>query len=205
MKVDYNGKEYRFSSHWAAEMSKGAGEERIPKAAQKLRDHVRKARGERHDAIVYAAGCEFDPTCEDAVEFVSEKLQRSIGVTTYDYKFAEDEQAPGVVPAVTIREYEAYLANGGTANDNISRRIHLRAEREERCLKERRMTYVPDPVDLSKELDYFYMAQVHADIDIEKSDFDFWGVDFFSKYYGYFLGAIVTIFVLIECVLIGSK
>ena len=205
MKRDCIGSDLRYGSQWDASVTKSAGEARIQKAAERLREHIAKARGERHDAIVYAAGYEFDQTSSDAVEFIAEKLQHSIGVTAYNYRFKDDDLIDCVIPAVTLSEYEAYLANGGIANEIIENQIRIRDIREQRCLKVCWVTYIPDQTRLSKILDYFYMAQVYADVDIKKSKFDFWGFDFWYKYYKYFWIALIVVVVAFECVLIWSK
>lgn len=188
MRLDFVGSELVFADVEDAKLMKSAALKSMEFNLGRLERYVKTARGENHDAIVYASGVEFDPTIDNAARFVTERLARIIGVTAADFKFPDGGAVNGVVPATTPAEYHAYLSAGGVHNKYVWRCIDLRSKREARSRAERGMSYVPDPIPLGKHLDRLYMGQVNSDIIPIKSPFKPFTTNFKPMY-----GLIMTI------------
>ena len=127
---------------------------------EKLRQEIKAARGEQHDAIAYMSALEFDPNIDSAVDYVTEMV---LCIAAKSYPWPGD--APGgVFPAVTVAEYEQYLSTGGEDNAFIHQSIAAREERELIAKKERRMNYLPENPQFTETLVDFMWAYKIANL-----------------------------------------
>ncbi len=127
---------------------------------EKLRQEIKEARGEQHDAIVYMSALEFDPNIDPAVDYVTEMV---LCIAVKSYPWPGDAPA-GVFPIVTAEEYEQYIADGGEDNAFVRRSIADREERERSVKRESRMNYLPEDRQFTKTLVDFMWAYKIANL-----------------------------------------
>lgn len=91
---------------------------------------------EVHDAIVYVIKKEFDPANDGEVLSAVHDFMVAIGLNVVEY-----DGFPELIPAISAAEYEKYIKDGGTPNENIKRYITERERRETAS----EFRYVPSP------------------------------------------------------------
>lgn len=114
----------------------------------KLRQEIRSATEEQHDAIVYMSSLEYDPSVESAVDYVTDTIL-NLAVPAFD---APQGVPDGVCQAITPEDYEKYVADGGVDSPFIRQSIESRRRREETVRSERLMNYVPQNEQFSSLL-----------------------------------------------------
>lgn len=116
---------------------------------EKISQLISEASGERHDAIVYMVGMEFDPSYEEAVSYITNRIKKMVNIPTV----LSGTIPNGVIKATTTVQYNTHLSNGGAANQYIENSIRLREQKEQEAQNRPYpfgVTYIPDGGDLPK-------------------------------------------------------
>lgn len=95
-------------------------------AAKDIFDIISSGDAETHDLIVYGIKAEFDQNNDGAVFAAIEEFCKNAGILPKSDK----ADSKYLIPAITMNEYEEYIAAGNKSNATIANNIKMREERE---------------------------------------------------------------------------